>query len=157
MEQYYTQLDLIRYIYRETSATETLRNRSGAQRRPALDGRIQGALRRLPAAPKSQVQPKAKRPPKHPSLQRADGIEPNALSCWSTTPTEANKALHGPPRQQGFSVLFPQFITYCFPYFQTITYLSPSFPLHLPKTASTARFAHHSKKKFIFFKFFVLN
>ncbi|MCU0349080.1 MAG: hypothetical protein MUC59_19230 [Saprospiraceae bacterium] len=58
MEQYYTQLDLVRYIYRETSATEALEIAEALQADPLLMEEYQELYQGYLQMPKAKFSPK---------------------------------------------------------------------------------------------------
>jgi hypothetical protein len=58
MEQYYTQLDLIRYIYRETSATETLEIAQALKEDPLLMEEYRELYEGYLLLPKAKFSPK---------------------------------------------------------------------------------------------------
>ncbi|MCC6725278.1 MAG: hypothetical protein IT258_12280 [Saprospiraceae bacterium] len=58
MEQYYTQLDLIRYIYRETSATETLEIAEALSEDPLLMEEYKELYEGYLQLPKAKFSPK---------------------------------------------------------------------------------------------------
>jgi hypothetical protein len=58
MEQYYTQLDLIRYIYRETSATESLEIAEALKEDPLLMEEYRELYEGYLQLPKAKFSPK---------------------------------------------------------------------------------------------------